>query len=123
MGRLTPHFQLAEFTCRDGTVVPPESLTDLTSLCVRYLEPLRARYGAVTVLSGHRSPRYNAQVGGAPRSQHVYGSWGPGVAADVRCARGTPRDWYRFLDALSPGGLGLYPSWVHVDNRPGRARW
>ena len=46
-----------------------------------------------------------------------------GAAADVRCARGTPRQWYAFLDRLDPGGLGLYVGHVHVDNRSGRARW
>lgn len=100
-----------------------ESVHALQRLCHRYLEPLRERFGPVTVVSGHRSPQHNAAVGGAPRSQHVYGEHGWGVAADVRCQRGRPRDWFELLDSLGAGGLGLYPSWVHVDNRRVRARW
>lgn len=103
--------------------MPAESVTALTRLCVRYLEPLRARFGRVTVISGHRTLEHNAQVGGAPRSQHVYGRFGYGVAADVVCERGSVRDWARLLDALGAGGVGSYPTHVHVDNRRGRARW
>lgn len=123
MTQLTPHFALSEFVGRDGERPPGRSLPVLRNLCRLYLEPLRASYGPVTVLSGHRSPQHNAAVGGAPLSQHVYGEHGYGVAADVRCARGTPREWYAYLEQLHPGGLGLYPTHVHVDNRHGRARW
>lgn len=88
-----------------------------------YLEPLRSAYGPVTVTSGHRSDQHNAQVGGAPASFHRSIPGRRGAAADVTCARGDPRDWYRFLERLGPGGLGLYSSWVHVDTRDGMARW
>lgn len=121
--RLTDHFTVAEFRSHDGEPVPPRSYRALHRLCEFYLEPLRGKFGPVHVTSGHRSVRHNAEVGGAPRSQHVYGMHGWGVAADVTCQLGTPRDWYAFLDQLHAGGLGLYPSWVHVDNRTGRARW
>lgn len=121
--RITPHFSLSEFVSHDGELVPARSRGVLERLCRRYLEPLRDRFGPVTVISGHRSARHNAEVGGAPRSQHVYGAWGYGVAADVRCERGSPREWYEFLNGLGAGGLGLYDGHVHVDNRPGRARW
>lgn len=121
--KLTEHFDSAEFACHDGTPVPGRALIPLTKLCLRYLEPLREKFGPVHVTSGHRPQAYNDAHGGAPRSQHVYGEHGYGVAADVRCERGTPADWYRYLDALGAGGVGLYASWVHVDNRPGRARW
>lgn len=121
--RVTPHFQLSEFACHDGTPVPASSLRQVRVLCTFYLEPLREKFGPVTIVSGHRTLKHNASVGGAPRSQHVYGQFGPGVAADVQCRRGSPRDWYRVLDELGAGGLGLYPSWVHVDTRPLRTRW
>lgn len=121
--RISPHFVVSEFACHDGTPVPAAAIRPLTALCVRYLEPLRAEFGRTTIVSGHRPTRYNAEHGGAPRSQHVYGKHGFGVAADVVCERGRPTDWFRFLDALGAGGLGLYDSWVHVDNRNSRARW
>jgi zinc D-Ala-D-Ala carboxypeptidase len=80
-------------------------------------------YGPTLVTSGYRSPAHNARVGGAPRSVHMAGQGLPGVAADVKCSSGTPRAWYALLDELGPGGLGLYAGHVHVDTRPGRARW
>lgn len=121
--RVTQHFALSEFTSKDGEPVPRRSYFALRRLCRLYLEPLRERFGPVTVISGHRSTRHNAVVGGAPRSQHVYGQFGWGVAADVRCQIGSPREWAEFLDGLGAGGVGLYPTHVHCDNRRGRARW
>jgi zinc D-Ala-D-Ala carboxypeptidase len=95
----------------------------LRSLCQEWLEPLRDRFGRVTVHSGHRSAAWNRAVGGAPLSQHVYGEHGYGVAADVSCERGTPREWFEFLDRLGAPALGLYDTHVHVDNRRQHARW
>jgi uncharacterized protein YcbK (DUF882 family) len=121
--RISEHFRTEEFRCRDGSPVPLRSYAPLRLLCRHYLEPLRGEFGPVSVMSGHRTASYNRDVGGAARSQHVYGAWGWGVAADVRCASGSPADWHAFLDRLDPGGLGAYSTWVHVDNRRGRARW
>ena len=122
--RLSPHFLASEFAQHDGRDrTPAEQLYWLTRLCTVYLEPLRAKFGPVTIVSGFRSPSYNAGVGGAPASFHTRRPDRRGAAADVKCARGRSSDWYRFLDSLDPGGLGIYPTWVHVDNRAGRARW
>lgn len=122
-GQLSPHFNVAEFDCHDGRKVPAVAWPALTRLCVDYLEPLRARYGPVKVMSGYRPRDYNAKIGGARFSQHIYELSPTSVAADVICARGTPASWYVFLSGLNPGGLGRYASFVHVDNRPGHARW
>lgn len=121
--QLSPHFRLSEFAGHDGTPVPARSVPRLRALCRHWLEPLRQRYGVVTVVSGFRTLAHNHEVGGAQRSQHVYGSFGPGVAADVVCATGSPADWYAFLDRLGAPGVGKYSTHVHVDNRNGRARW
>jgi uncharacterized protein YcbK (DUF882 family) len=121
--RLSPHFALSEFRSPDKRHVPEAYATELQNLCIRYLEPLRERFGPVTVHSGHRSHRRNQAVGGAPLSFHLDRPGLAGAAADVSCARGGPAEWFRFLDGLGPGGLGLYPTHVHVDNRRGRARF
>ena len=122
-GQLTPHFHVSEFNCHDGRKVPAVAVPALDRLCTKYLEPLRAQYGNVKILSGYRPKDYNAKIGGATLSQHIYELTPNSVASDVVCARGRPVDWYRFLDRLDPGGLGRYPTFVHVDNRPVRARW
>lgn len=121
--RLSPHFDSDEFAT-DGRRRPPDRfLRWARRLCTLYLEPLRSEFGAVTVHSGSRSGAHNAEVGGAPSSMHVSLPGRRGAAADVSCARGTPREWYRFLDRLGAPGLGLYADHVHVDNREGHARW
>lgn len=118
------HFLVSEFDSRDGVKVPRDSYRELEKLVRELLDPLRDRYGVTTVLSGFRSDAHNSAVGGAARSWHKYSHEpGRGVAADVRCARGTPRDWRDFLDRRGAGGLGLYRDFVHVDTRVGRARW
>jgi len=123
MARLSAHFDSSEFDCHDGTRVPGFALGRVRRLCRSYLEPLRAEFGPVRVISGFRTPEHNRSVGGAPHSYHVYAAERPGAAADVSAARGTSRQWYDFLDRRGPGGLGFYDGHVHVDTRNGHARW
>jgi uncharacterized protein YcbK (DUF882 family) len=113
----------SEFAERDGTLPPPDTFKWYQRLCRLYLEPLRQAFGVTIVHSGYRSRRRNLEVGGAPLSRHMPAIEPGAVAADVSCHSGTPREWYRALDRLSPGGLGLYPTHVHVDSRSKRARW
>lgn len=122
---VTTHFHLGEFACDHTSKPPALAVPSLVRLCDDYLEPLRARFGVISVNSGCRSRAHNRAVGGAPASWHLWRVRGTlGVAADVRCRHGGPRDWYAFLDKLGIPGLGLYPTFVHADNRAGaRARW
>lgn len=72
--RISPHFTLNEMACKDGSDKVLYS-TELMSM----LEKLRA-YGGFTIHinSGYRSPSYNRKIGGASKSQHIYGT-----AADI----------------------------------------
>jgi hypothetical protein len=122
--RLSPHFALPEFACKDGTKVPKASVPALTRLCAEVLEPLRERFGRCTVMSGYRHSAYNRRIGGAKFSQHIYDLHPGSVAADLTFERGRPSEWADAADPLcANGGLGRYPGFVHVDNRPGKARW
>lgn len=121
--RLSNFFTVREFDCHNGQKVPAIAVPALAQLCQAYLDPLRRRFGPVKIMSGYRPRAYNAKIGGATFSQHIYELTPSSVAADVICARGTPAEWYRFLDSLHPGGLGKYDSFVHCDNRPVHARW
>lgn len=120
---LSPHFNLEEFRCHDGVAVPPFAVRAVKGLCLRYLEPLRAQFGPVTVISGYRHRRYNAAIGGAPRSHHVYDWWPSSPAADVACHGGTPAEWAAFLRKLGARGIGTYDGHVHVDARRAPAYW
>jgi uncharacterized protein YcbK (DUF882 family) len=130
--RLSPHFTVEEFDCRDGTKVQPRDYNGLEYLCRVYLEPLRKKFGRVTILSGFRTKSHNRAVGGASNSYHVYTIHdGNDQAADVRCERGTPAQWHRTLNSLrrrkrnGRGGLGLYRNqgFVHTDIRDYKADW
>ena len=128
--RLSRHFTVEEFDCHNGARVMQRDYNGLEYLCRTFLEPLRKRYGPVTVTSGFRTRSYNAQVGGAPNSMHVYTIHdGNDQAADVVCASGVPRQWHAYLNDIrrkkrgGKGGLGLYPTSVHVDIRDFPANW
>lgn len=121
--QLSPHFFTREFDCKDGRKVPAIALPALRLLCAGYLEPLRTVFGPCLVMSGYRPKDYNVRIGGAPLSQHIYELTPSSVAADLVFRTGTPAQWAQFADNLGAGGVGSYPSFVHVDNRPVQARW
>jgi hypothetical protein len=77
--RITDHFTLSEFTCKDGTPYPDQWINDrLTPLC-QMLEVIRAACGghSVTVLCGYRTPTYNEKLrhGFAKSGQTVSHRW------------------------------------------------
>ena len=53
-------------------------IVNLTLLCTKVLDPLRAANGPITINSGFRCPSLNSLVGGVSNSQHVTGQ-----AADI----------------------------------------
>jgi uncharacterized protein YcbK (DUF882 family) len=130
--RLTAHFALHEFACHNGVPVPADKRAPLQRLCVNVLEPMRRTFGPGTIVSGYRPKDYNASVGGAERSAHMYGCYGGlvAVAADIVFRDGHPTAWATIADELlrrhypPGGGLGVYVGgWVHIDTRSYRARW
>ena len=122
-GQLSPHFNVREFDCHDGRNVPAIAVPALKKLCVTYLEPMRTEFGPCHVLSGYRPADYNSRIGGARFSQHIYELSPESVAADLVFRLGNPALWAQFADQLGAGGVGRYSGFVHLDNRPDRARW
>lgn len=111
MGDLSPHFSRREFDCRDGTRANPHPKL------IAALERLRELVGGrpLRIVSGYRSPAYNARVGGAAQSQHVRNT-----AADI------PRGYATVAQAEAAGFTGIGssgPYAVHVDVRARKARW
>lgn len=123
--KLSAHLLLAEFDCHDGRQVPLFAVPALRRLAKQLIEPMRSTFGPVHILSGYRPADYNARVGGAKFSQHIYELTPESVAADLVFRTGNVAEWARLADQLGAGGLGRYDSsgFVHVDNRPNRARW
>lgn len=117
--QLSPNFKVSDFKCRDGSdvILINPTLVDL-------LEKIRSHFGKpVKVISAYRTPKYNKMLKGAAKnSQHMYGN-----AADIKIDGVTPKEIYTWLNSWHKGGLGLYPTFTHVDVRDtvGRsiARW
>ena len=128
--RLSPHFTVEEFDCHNGQKVKSRDYDGLEYLCKTYLEPIRKKYGRVTVNSGYRPTAYNASIGGASKSYHNYDIHdGNDQACDITCAKGGPRDWHRTANWIrqnkrsGKGGLGLYPRFIHIDIRDYPSSW
>ena len=114
--QLTANFKVREFACRDGSdvIFAAPALTEV-------LQKIRSHFQApVTVCSGYRTPGYNKKVDGAAYSQHLYGT-----AADIQVKGVSPAQVAAFAETLLPdsGGIGVYPTFVHVDVREKRSRW
>lgn len=122
--KLTTNFNREEFDCKDGTPVPDELFPNVQKLAEQ-LQILRDNLGeSIHVNSGYRTAAYNKKVGGKPASQHLQAK-----AADITCKSKTPKQLAAFIEKLITagtlkfGGMGVYPGFVHVDIRVGKARW
>ena len=117
------HVTWGELACKDGTPYPREFKDDgrLARLMALF-EAIRVSCEdrPLVILSAYRTPEHNAAIGGARHSQHVQGR-----ALDIRPPAGwTAARFYRHLRGLASSwpdlkGIGHYPTFVHVDVRPG----
>lgn len=105
-----------ELACKDGTPYPAEWRADRAVALAAVFEALRAAVGGpLVVLSAYRTPAHNRFVGGARNSQHVQGR-----ALDLAVPAGWTVDEFADLARRveGVGGVGIYPTFVHVDTRP-----
>ena len=75
---------------------------------------------------GCRCEEHNAKVGGSKNSQHKPQDDGMAHAIDFHVEGVEPKVVYEFLNKLFPNslGLGLYNTFVHIDDRCDKAyRW
>lgn len=126
LDQITSHFRLAEFNCPDGTAVPSAAHAAVKRLCESYLEPMREQFGRAKVISGFRTERHNAKIGGPADSIHLYLLDPTQVAADVRFLNGTPEEWVALAESLNVPGIGRFDDtrYIHIDTRKGEpTRW
>jgi hypothetical protein len=155
--RVSEHFQLKDFLTKDQYGVWPKYvpldplLVDKLELTIAALQRSGIRVEHVHVMSGFRTPRYNAGGGNtsgrANLSRHMYGDASDvyvdnnrdGYPDDITGdGRVTVADAERFARAAEEverdhraliGGIGVYPAccghgpFTHVDVRGFRARW
>lgn len=105
--QLAPDFRLgevAEAWKGQHAVVQPHA--------IERLQDLRDDVGALSVTSGYRSPGYNAGVGGASSSRHMYGDGFDLVPLDTTLDRLADR-----CERHGAGYTELYEAHVHCDWR------
>lgn len=155
--QVSRHFRLRQFLTKDQRSVWPKYLLldplliDKLELTIQELQRQGVKVDAVHVMSGFRTPQYNAGGGNtsgrANLSRHMYGD-GADVYVDndrnghpddiTGDGRVTVRDAERFAQAAEivekkhrdlVGGIGVYVAccghgpFTHVDVRGTRARW
>ncbi len=119
------HFRASEIVL-PGRGFPTESMWPNILGALRLADKIRDAYGsAVRVVSGYRSPEYNAKVKGAPKSMHLEFR-----ALDIQPADG---DISRFIDVCAKlvyderkagvnVGFGQYDTFVHIDTGAGTGK-
>ena len=121
--QISKNFCLSEFTRSDTAKrlginndnVDMEVVLNLAFLCHMVLQPLRDRFGPITISSGFRTKALNQAVGGAPNSQHLMGE-----AADISLpTKAKGEEYYEFMKTLPvfdqliwERSRGTY--WIHV---------
>lgn len=118
---LSPHFTLHELTrTNTGLYNGPtiDKIRALTVLCSSLLEPVRNRFGPVSIHSGFRSEAVNAKIGGSKTSQHMRGE-----AADFHCPNATLEHVMRWIvvesglaygQVILEGHTAGEPTWIHL---------
>lgn len=114
--KISKHFRVREFACKDGT----DSVM-ISSELVWTLEKIREHFNRPIIInSAYRTPNHNKAVGGSPSSRHLLGQ-----AADIVVKDVPPSTVYAFCSSLlTTGGVGKYDTFTHVDVRKKKkSRW
>lgn len=111
--KLSKNFSLAEFECSCGKC----PFTLISMVHIERLQELRQSMGApIKINSAYRCYEYNKSIGGAPYSQHCFGT-----ATDISVENMRPKDLHSLCEDFD--GVGLYDTFVHVDSRGYSANW
>ena len=109
-------------TCQ-GSLSSDQLIRNLSAVAMNVLEPILARFGRVTVMSGYRSLAYNNALrrkgkGAARCSDHL-----KGMAVDIKVPGLSPAQVARWVDQnIDHSGLGRYPSFTHVSYTEGGSK-
>ena len=116
------YFKREEFRCKCGGKYCNGYTTEIDMETVKIADAIRERIGKpIAVNSGIRCKTHNANVGGVPNSQHLYGK-----AADLCCPSGyTPSQMASIAEEImgNTGGIGIYSWGIHIDTRSTKSRW
>lgn len=152
--QVSPHFTLGQFRCKQPTngaeyLIVSERLLLKLERVLEAVNESGYRADGFTVMSGFRTPAYNASIGNGRFSRHIYGGaadvfidtdgdgWMDDLNGDGQSTRDDAAILFDIVERLARsedfapylGGLGEYgaTSWrtpfVHIDERGWRARW
>ena len=126
------HFSEKEFWCRcnqcqkgDAEMgIPPGGMIgsvpeNVKALVENVLDPLREKYGKpIQVNSGYRCPNHNLAVGGASRSQHLFGEAADIAPAELVSGSKIQDELEKMVAIIKQNGkwdqMIVYPTFVHV---------
>nr|DAG74692.1 MAG TPA: peptidase [Microviridae sp.] len=111
--KITNHFKVKEFACKDKS-----QIVFVDDYLVTILEILRNKIKKpIIITSGYRTPEWNAKCGGAKYSYHMRG-----MAADIKVNGMTAKEIADKLDKIIANECGIivYDNWVHFDVRTGK---
>ncbi len=123
--RLTPHFELEEFTQSSTALrlgidnTPGPEIVKRLKVVAEKLEVIRQaaflQSNAIIISSGYRSPHLNRVVGGSKNSAHIWG-W----AADIKVRGFTALELARIIQdsGIEFDQLIQEGTWVHVSFDP-----
>jgi len=112
--QLEKNFSLKEFLCKCG-----ECNAIVRQDAIKKLQELRnAIKMPIEVVSAYRCHDYNKRVGGAKASKHMQG-----IAFDIKVKGMTPTEVALIAKSLGFTGIGIYPTFTHVDIRSGKSYW
>ena len=113
--KLSNNFNLKEFDCKCNNC----KKTIVDAKLVNSLQKIRDKYNKPVIInSAYRCASHNKKVGGATLSKHVFG-----MAADIRIKGVAPEDIAAYAESIGIKGIGLYPTFVHIDTRRTKSYW
>lgn len=130
--QITKNLKRKEFDCSCGCgfdVVDVELAPLIQSACDYFKLLYNADEVYVTITGGNRCTEHNASIGGAPKSQHIFGKAADHnirIKLQGEIIQISTNELAAFYETAHPDrlGIGLYPNGrVHVDVRDTKARW
>lgn len=123
------HFTWKELQCkgckRDYCITPMSPMCNVSPRSIKRLQALRNLVNKpLTILSAARCPEHNEAVGGKINSFHLSTAERESQAFDIKWPKGVPRDEFvRMAQSLGFTGVGLYSTFIHVDDRMHPVVW